>query len=446
MKFNLFSILLIFFFTSCSSVFENSKTKIDLEQIRRRGKLTVLIQNSSLSFYEQRGEKLGFEFEIIQAFAKSIKLPLEIKVVNNSSDMLRLLSKGEGDIVSANLPVSISNAQKINFSIPYYYSEQVLVQREDNKLIKTPLDIGKKCIYVTKNSPYEKRLIALQDEVGANINIRTFDDDPITEELIEKVARKEIDFTIAHQNMAYLSKKLNPNLDYNLAISVKQKIAFALRKNSPELKKVLDIFLSNYCKSNKFLELKNKYFDLQDKRPIVYDTFPKDNLSPYDELFKNAAKPYGWDWKMLVAISFQESRFNPNAVGRGGSFGLMQFMPEIGRIYGVNPSSTPKEQIDAAMVFLNKIYLLWNDIPNTDQRIKFTLASYNAGRCHIQDAQKLAVLEGLNPCLWDGNVELMIKKLSDQAIYRSPYIRCGVYRGGAVPYVRIIYSKYQSWR
>lgn len=446
MKFNLFSILLIFFFSSCSSVFENNKTKIDLEQIKRRGKLTILIQNSSLSFYEQRGKKLGFEYEILQSFARYLKLPLEIKVVKNSSDMFKFLSKGEGDIVSANLPVSISNAQMINFSIPYYHSEQVLVQRDDNKLIKTPLDIVEKCIYVTKNSPYEKRLIALQDEVGAYINIRTFDDDPITEELIEKVARKEIDFTIAHKNMAYLSKKLNPNLDFNVAISIKQKIAFALRKDSPELKKVLDIFLSYYCTSKKFLELKNKYFYNEEKKPIVNETWPKDNLSPYDELFKNAAKPYGWDWKMLAAISFQESRFNPKAVGNGGSFGLMQFMPEVGRNYGVYPNSSPKEQIDAAMILLNKIYLTWSDIPNTDDRIKFTLASYNAGRCHIQDAQTLAVLEGLNPRLWNGNVELMIKKLSNQAIYRSPKIRCGVYRGGAVPYVRIIFSKYQSWR
>jgi membrane-bound lytic murein transglycosylase F len=149
---------------------------------------------------------------------------------------------------------------------------------------------------------------------------------------------------------------------------------------------------------------------------------------------------------MLAAISYQESRFNPNAVGPGGSFGLMQFMPRIGRAYGITPNSSPKEQIDAAIESLNKIYLSWSNIPNSEERIKFTLASYNAGKCHIQDAQKLSVKKGFNPLVWDNNVALMIKKLSDPKIYRSSDIRCGAYRGGAVAYVRIIYSKYQSWR
>lgn len=149
---------------------------------------------------------------------------------------------------------------------------------------------------------------------------------------------------------------------------------------------------------------------------------------------------------MLTAISHQESRFNPNAVGIGGSFGLMQFMPRIGRAYGISPNSSPKEQIDASIELLNKIYLSWDNITNSDQRIKFTLASYNAGKCHIQDAQKLASKEGLNPLIWDNNVELMIYKLADPKIYKSSDIRCGAYRGGAVDYVRIIYSKYQSWR
>jgi membrane-bound lytic murein transglycosylase F len=78
--------------------------------------------------------------------------------------------------------------------------------------------------------------------------------------------------------------------------------------------------------------------------------------------------------------------------------------------------------------------------------MKFTLGSYNAGRCHIEDAQKLARDNGLNPSLWDGNVELMVKKLSDPDYYGSASLRCGAYRGGAVSYVRTIYSNYKAWQ
>lgn len=434
------------FSTSCSSILENKKTKIDLEQIKRKGKLTILIENNSLSFYEQKGKKLGFEYEILQAFAQSIHLPLEIKVISNPNDLFLLLYNEEGDIAAANLAISFTNSKMIDYSLPYYLSEQVLIQREGKNIVKTPLDLGGKNIYVLKNSCFEKRLIALQEETGSKINIRTFDYDPITEDLIQKVASKEINYTLAHENLARLSSKLNTNLNINVKMSMKQKIAFALRSSSPELKKALNQFLSEYCKTDKFSELKKKYFDYIETKPIVTNYWPKENLSPFDDLFKKASKKYAWDWKMLVAISYQESRFNPNAVGLGGSFGLMQFMPRIGRAYGVNPNSSPKEQIDAAMILLNEMYLIWSNVPNPEQRIKFTLASYNAGQCHIQDAQKLAVKEGLNPYVWDGNVELMVKKLADPKIYRSTDIRCGAYRGGAVSYVRIIYSQYQSWR
>ena len=446
MKLRLFFIVLLIFSSSCSSILDYKKTKIDLEQIKRKGKLTVLIENNSLSFYEQKGEKLGFEYEILKAFAQSIHLPLEIKVISNSNDLFRLLHNEEGDIAAANLAISFSNSKTIDYSLPYYFSEQVLIQRDGNNRVKSPLELGKKNIYVQKNSCFEKRLIALEEEIGTKINIRTFEDDPITEDLIQKVANKEINFTLAHENLARLSSTSKSNLNIDVKISMEQKIAFALRSSSPELKKELNQFLSKYCKTEKFSELKKKYFDYIDIKPIVTNYWPKENLSPYDDLFKSAAKKYSWDWKMLAAISYQESRFNPDAVGPGGSFGLMQFMPRIGRAYGITPNSSPKEQIDAAIESLNKIYLSWSNIPNSEERIKFTLASYNAGKCHIQDAQKLSVKKGLNPLVWNNNVALMIKKLSDPKIYKSSDIRCGAYRGGAVAYVRIIYSKYQSWR
>ena len=75
----------------------------------------------------------------------------------------------------------------------------------------------------------------------------------------------------------------------------------------------------------------------------------------------------------MVAISHKESRFNPNAIGLGGSFGLMQFMPLTGRIYNVSPSSSPEEQINAAMKMLDRTYRSWSSVPDPEQRMKFTL-------------------------------------------------------------------------
>ena len=446
LKFRLFFLFFIIIMSSCSSISDREHVGIDLKEIHKKGKLTVLLENSSLSFFEYRGKKLGFEYEILAAFAKSIHLPLELKVVSNSKDFFRLLNDGEGDILGANLAISLADKKIINYSEPFYFAEQVLIQRQNDTLIREPLDLIEKTIYVRKNSCFQKRLSSIQEEIGSKIAVKTFDNDPITEDLIEKVANGEINYTLAHENLARISKELHPNLKIQTKISFKQKIAFALRLKSPKLKKSLDLFLEKYCESNEFKELKKKYFDYLSNQVVIDFTFKNGNLSPFDDLFKDAANKYSWDWKILVAISHKESRFNPNARGLGGAFGLMQFMPLTGRIYGVGPSSTPKEQIDAAMKMLDKTYRSWSSVPDPEQRMKFTLGSYNAGRCHIEDAQKLARDNGLNPDLWDGNVELMVKKLSDPEYYGSARLRCGAYRGGAVSYVRTIYSNYKAWQ
>jgi membrane-bound lytic murein transglycosylase F len=446
LKFRLFFLFFIIIMSSCSSISDREHVGIDLKEIHKKGKLTVLLENSSLSFFEYRGKKLGFEYEILDAFAKSINLPLELKVVSNSKDFFRLLNDGEGDILAANLAISLADKKIINYSEPFYFAEQVLIQRQNESLIREPLDLIEKTIYVRKNSCFQKRLSSIQEEIGSKIAVKTFDNDPITEDLIEKVANGEINYTLAHENLARISKELHPNLNIQTKISFKQKIAFALRLKSPKLKKSLDLFLEKYCVSNEFKELKKKYFDYLSNQVVVDFNFKNGNLSPFDDLFKDAANKYSWDWKILVAISHKESRFNPNAIGLGGAFGLMQFMPLTGRIYGVGPSSTPKEQIDAAMKMLDKTYRSWSSVPDPEQRMKFTLGSYNAGRCHIEDAQKLARDNGLNPSLWDGNVELMVKKLSDPDYYGSASLRCGAYRGGAVSYVRTIYSNYKAWQ
>ena len=446
LKFRLFFLFFIIIMSSCSTILDREQVGIDLKEIKKKGKLTVLIENSSLSFFEYRGKKLGFEYEILDSFAKSIHLPLEFKVVSNSKDFYRLLNDGEGDILAANLAVSLADKKIINYSEPFYFTEQVLVQRQEETLVKEPLDLIEKSIYVRKNSCFEKRLKSIQEEIGSKIGVKTFENDPITEDLIEKVANGEINYTLAHENLARISKELHPNLNIQTKISFKQKIAFALRLKSPKLKKSLDLFLEKYCESKEFKELKKKYFDYLSSQVAVEYTATKGNLSPFDDLFKAAANKYAWDWKILVAISHKESRFNPNARGLGGAFGLMQFMPLTGQIYGVGPNSSPQEQIEAAMKMLDKTYRSWSSVPDPEQRMKFTLGSYNAGRCHIEDAQKLARENGLNGNLWDENVELMVKKLSDPEYYRSPKLRCGAYRGGAFSYVRTIYSNYKAWQ
>lgn len=195
--------------------------------------------------------------------------------------------------------------------------------------------------------------------------------------------------------------------------------------------------------------LKNHYFGLSlplNMKKYRVPRFTNGSLSPYDKIFKEVAEKYGWDWKLLAAISFKESRFNPTIIGGGGAFGLMQFMPSVAKKYGINANSTPQQQILAGMKLLNNAFKAWGSIPNQEQRIKFTLASYNAGKAHIDDAQRLAEKHGLNPTVWDGNVQLMVNNLSLAKYYNDEVVKFGAYHGQADRYANLVYQIYLSWK
>ena len=435
----------VFFMVSCMPSKAKVQLHSDLNEIRKKGKLTVLFENSSLSYFEYRGKKMGFEYEILDSFSKHIGLPLEVKVISDSKEFSSYLNDGEGDLIAANLAVSLSQKEVFNYSVPYYFTHQVLIQRETQEPILEPLDLNNKTVHVRENSTFSKRLHCLQEEIGDHIKVKSIKNDPITEDLIEMVANNQVDYTVAHENLARISKELHPNLNIKISLSFKQKIAFGLRNSSPQLKKKLDEFLTKYCSSEEFKELKKRYFDYLTEIPNEVILIKRGQLSPFDAIFKKEAAKYGWDWRFLAAVAFKESRFNPNARGFGGAYGLMQFMPNTGPKYGVVPGSSPETQIAGGMKLINKIYTSWTDIPDKDQRLKFTLASYNAGKGHIDDAQRLAAEYGLNPNIWDGNVAVMVQKLAVPEYYRSPIVRCGAYRGHAFSYVNSVFAKYKQW-
>lgn len=444
-----FLLLLIGFsvlFQGCDFRSRRQEMRKDWTQIKAAGKLTLLTENTTLSFFEFKGKRMGFEYEILDTFCKANHLKLEVKVLNKLSDFGRLLRKGEGDVVAANLPIALRQEKYFQYSLPYYQTYQVLVQRKSDSIISEPAYLAGKTVYIRKNSAYENRLFALQDEIGAAIDIRYQNTSPLTEDLIEEVVNGRIPYTLAHENQARVAKDMHPNLDIATRMSFEQRIAFGLRPKSKVLKQKLDAFLQVYLASEAYTLLKKRYFDYIVSTPTEFFLTPKGALSPFDAFFKKAAQKYNWDWKVLAAIAFKESRFNPNARGFGGAYGLMQFMPNTGPQFGVLPDSSPETQINGGMRYLNAVSKRWAGIADEQIRLQFTLASYNAGMCHIEDAQRLARAAGLNPNVWDGNVALMVKKLDEPEFYRSDLVRCGAYRGAATAYVAKVMGIYSRWK
>jgi membrane-bound lytic murein transglycosylase F len=255
-------------FQGCDFRSRRQEMRKDWTQIKAAGKLTLLTENTTLSFFEFKGKRMGFEYEILDTFCKANHLKLEVKVLNKLSDFGRLLRKGEGDVVAANLPISLHQEKFFQYSLPYYQTYQVLVQRKSDSIISEPAYLAGKTVYIRKNSAYEKRLFALQDEIGASIDIRYQKTSPLTEDLIEEVVNGRIPYTLAHENQARVAKDMHANLDIATRMSFEQRIAFGLRPKSKELKQKLDAFLQVYLASKAYTLLKKRYFSNRDNSTL----------------------------------------------------------------------------------------------------------------------------------------------------------------------------------
>lgn len=435
---------------------------LDFQNILKRGKLIVLAENSSTSYFIYREKEMGFEFELLEEFARELGVELEIKIVADLDDIVGMLQRGEGDIVACNYTVTKDRTKVIDFSIPYMQSPQILVQKKpdgfekmkpeelDKLMIRDASQLAGKTVNVWRNSSYYQRLVHLQDEIGDTIYV-----DPVnglvgSEELIELVSEGLIDYTIVEQNSAKISQRFYDNLDVSTTLSANQNIAFGVRKSSSLLKAKINNWLTKFLKSSTFSYIYKKYFDVGTISMNSQDTFviPKGGkISPYDEIFKQAGAKYGTNWLLLAAVAYQESKFNPTAESFGGAYGMMQFMPNTGPHYGVYPDSPPDVQIMGGMKKLTADIRYWKDIPNPEQREKFALASYNAGGGHVQDAQRLAKKHGLDPNMWDDNVENMILNLSKQEFYRDEVVKYGAMRGTTTyKYVQHVYDRYLDWK
>nr|WP_299206162.1 transporter substrate-binding domain-containing protein [uncultured Brumimicrobium sp.] len=438
------------------------KEQDDLGEILKNNKLTVLAENSATSYFIYRGQKMGLEYEILNQFAKEIGVKLEIKVVKDLDSMITKLNNGEGDIIACNFTVTKDRRSHVDFSQPIMRTSQVLVQRKpsdwksrrkkdwEKELIRDPAQLSRKTIHVWKNSSYYDRLINLQNELGDTIVLMPLDGNVIPEDAIEMVDKGFIDYTVVDENVALMNKRYYENIDTELEISVKQKIAFGVRKQSPLLRKRLDAWLDDFMKTSTFNYIKHKYLNISmysTRAKSEYSSIKGSKISPYDDIVKSVAGKYGWDWRLISALIYQESKFQLNQESWAGAYGLMQFMPTVGPTYGVYPDSPPAVQIDGGIRKIVRNFRDWKSIPDSIQRIKFTFATYNAGLGHVLDAQRLAKKYGKDPLVWDDNVEVFIKKLSEPKYYHDPVAYYGYMRGSETyNYVRSIFIRYTEYK
>ncbi len=436
---------------------------VDLDSIRARGKLIVLTENSASTYYLYKDEELGFDYELAKKFAKSLRVKLEVKVIDNLDSMFAMLYRGEGDIIASNLTVNDERRKFLAFSPTIYKTKQVLVQRKDtaNKLLAGGIvvhneqELDKLPIHVHRYSSFYNRLSNIIQLSGANIQVIEVSGHIGTEELLQEVANGAIPSTVTDKSLAFLCFEDYPNLDMSVELGGEDDIAWAIRPNAFFLQQRLNEFLNRKSGVDFVAKLFKRYFGRSEenwsggiKRVFTMPPIKDGNLSPYDSLFKVHSAIVGWDWRLLTALSCVESSFNPNAESWAGARGLMQLMPATLARYGGDTLCPPDNNIETGAKMLKNLDNFWKQrVRNPEERVKFMLASYNCGPGHILDAMCIAKQIGKNDTIWDGHVAEALILKSQRQYYAMSCVRHGYINGvGPVNFVNKILAIFEHYK
>ena len=434
----------------------------DLEEILTAGKIRVVTNYNSTNYFVYKGQPMGYQFELLQEFATFIGVKLEVTVNNDLQTNFEALQNGLIDIIASNLPVMRESEDYIAYTAPHSFSRQVLVQQayssdqkgsnniQYNTLIRNQLDLAGKSIYVQKGSAYVQRLRNLANEIGDSIHIVEISDYEV-EQLVELVAAGEIPYTVCDENLAIVNLNFYPNLDVETPVSFPQKQAWAVNKNAPELLNAINNWMVSFTQTPRYQRIYQKYF--LNKRSIHlvdagFHSIKGGQVSVYDELIKEESQRFDMDWRLIASIIYQESRFIPDAESWAGALGLMQLMPETAERFGVQSITSPRDNIRGGMQLLQ-----WLDerlalrVEDSNERLKFVLAAYNVGIGHVLDAMKLAEKYGMNPTIWNDNVDFFLLHKSDPKYYNDPVVEFGYCRGEEpYQYVREILERYDHYK
>ncbi len=420
----------------------------DWPGIQRRKTLRVLSRNNAVSYFMLRGELLGFEYEMVREFARQNGLRLEMVVANNLPELTSMLVEGRGDIIASSLvPTEERARQGVAFSMPYFYATETLVARAKDRELKQMPDLAGRTVVVRPSSSYWQTLQDLQ-KGGANFRLQPAPETMETEDILRMVADGDYDLSVADSHILDIELAWNDGIRAAFPLGTPRPQAWAVRAKDTKLLAAVNAFWKKEYRGKLYNMTCRKYFKNPRKvRQLIEDQIGLKRfgrVSPYDDLIKLYADQYDFDWRLITSQVYQESRFNPKAKSAAGAKGLLQVMPRTAQDMGFKRLDDPQTGIHAGVKYLDWVRNTFDPELDDQERMWFTLASYNAGVGHVGDARRLAGLKGWNQQLWFENVERAMLLLSKPQYARKA--RYGYVRGEEpVAYVRQIRDRYHVY-
>ena len=448
-KFQYILVLLSLVFTACDKPSAPvPPPKIPTPVVDKNKVITFVTINSPNTYFINGENKLaGLEYDLAKLFVADLGEDYQLKfiVASDFTSVLPTLLTKKADIAAADISITDARKAVVNFSEPYYDVQQQVVYNRDVSAAPRSINaLTGHTITVPSGTSFVERL----QKLNAHEPTLAWQEQPnsSSETLIEALAKNEIDYTIADNHLISIMQYYYPNIGMAFSIGEPEKIAWAFRKDGrADIAQKANQFLKKVKANGVLHNLIDRYHgNTKRLNPFDVKTFLRASqslLPKYVRLFKDAQEITGIDWRMLAAISYQESHWNTFNTSPTNVRGLMMLTEDTSDLMKVTDRLDPKQSIPAGAK-----YFLWlkehfpERIEESD-RTYMALASYNIGFGHVEDARILAQRLKLNPDRWVDVKKALLLLIQPKYYSKAKHGFCGC--GAPIIYTESIRSYYQ---
>jgi membrane-bound lytic murein transglycosylase F len=374
-----------------------------IDQIRTLGELRVVTRNSPLAFYRGADDMPeGPEFELARRFADELGVRLKITPVRSYADIYAALTSGRAHLAAAGLKVPSRPVAGVQFGPAYQHVREHLIYRRGAQRPGSLAEIGNADLEIAAGSSHAKTLVAARDSLPGLVWVENSSTD--SQALLDGVADGSIDYTIADSTEFALAHDAHPDLRIAFDLPGSQSLAWAASTRNPEFVRDVSGYFARLNGSGELAAIVKRYYGRSEDLEFVsargFMRHLQSRLPLYKKWFEEAAEQSSEDWRLLAAIGYQESKWNPSAASTAGAKGLMQLTVETATEAKVTNPSDPRQSIFGGARYFRQVYAkIPNHVPEPD-RTWFALAAYNIGYGHLEDARVLAQRAGRDPDSW----------------------------------------------
>ena len=420
-------------------------TPDDLERILARGELVVVTRVAPTTFYQDQHGPTGMDYQLVKGLADSLGVDLRLVTADTLDELFTLLQSGKADLAAAGLTITPERLQKLRFSSPYQDVREQLIYRYGEGRPNSPADLSGRSVVVLAGSSHESQMRRIAEDVP-DIHIESIAG-ASDERLLALVDEGHFDHALIDSNAWAVHRPLFADLALGFDLG-EQRLGLAFRRDGDRrLYIATQRYLTQARANGTLAKLEDRFYgDADHFNLYAARSFTRHldvRLPQYADAFRAAAEENGFDWRLLAALGYQESMWDPTAVSPTGVRGLMMLTRPTAREMGVADRTDPFESIAAGAAYLRKLYDRIPERIAEEDRMWMAVAAYNVGMGHLEDARVLTQRQGGDPDQWE-DVRQRLPLLKQAEYYRTT--RYGYARSGAqaVIYVRHIKRYYNT--